>query len=425
MKISRGKYDLTVTNYLRSDLKDGNGECPIYCRIDLNKTNEEFPTGISVNTNQWNGWMVVGNADLTDSLNLILKDLEVKISANFVLLQSKDRIISAKTIVEMVQGNVKSVTVLSVAWDLYKTKSGVREYSSLKHIEKYIEHLHDFLKANENESMFIDEINMPFMQRWVDYLFSAKQYKTSYVRAHVAFLKSLSKHAVIYNLIDKDQVIHYKAPIGKNKEIVYLNEKELMKLRKHVFASRTLQIVADLFVFQCYTGLSFYDLYRFNKTYLTRGPEGEDWIRYRRTKTTSVASLPLLLEARQILEKYYFQLPKYSNGSYNKYLKEVALVVGIEDKNISSHVGRKTFGTIALSRGASLEAVSKALGHATTEMTRKHYAVLLDSRITREIKLLSDGEKKKKSGPSKDRSSISNRTKKKQPPKNQSGTSDK
>lgn len=68
-------------------------------------------------------------------------------------------------------------------------------------------------------------------------------------------------------------------------------------------------------------------------------------------KTGKDISVPLLPKAGSIIAKYNstseYVLPKLSNQKINSYLKEIAVIVGIE-KRISHHMARKTFASTVL-----------------------------------------------------------------------------
>ena len=88
-----------------------------------------------------------------------------------------------------------------------------------------------------------------------------------------------------------------------------------------------------------------------------------------------------------ILDKYKGTLPNdeilpiISNQKMNAYLKEIATLCKI-DKNLSFHVARHTFTTtVTLSKGVSIESVSKMLGH-TNIKTTQIYARITDNKIS-------------------------------------------
>ena len=80
---------------------------------------------------------------------------------------------------------------------------------------------------------------------------------------------------------------------------------------------------------------------------------------------------------RLILEKYQSNpicnekgllLPVPSNQRMNSYLKEIADVCGIQ-KNLSTHIARHTFASLAIANKVSLESIAKMLGHTDIRTT--------------------------------------------------------
>lgn len=147
------------------------------------------------------------------------------------------------------------------------------------------------------------------------------------------------------------------------------------------------------FVFACYTGLSYSDIFKLNKTHFQKGDDNNYWIIVDRTKTDTRCRIPLLPEALEILKKYEGQqlikssdrlLPVSSNQKMNAYLKELVDICGIQ-KNLTMHVARHTFATsVTLSNGVPMETVSKMLGH-TSLKTTQIYARILDTKISHDM----------------------------------------
>ena len=81
-------------------------------------------------------------------------------------------------------------------------------------------------------------------------------------------------------------------------------------------------------------------------------------------------------------------LPSISNQKFNSYLKEIAELVGIE-KKLTHHIARKTFATtVLLLNGVSMEVVSELLGHSKVTVTQEHYAKVVKSKVSDEIRKL-------------------------------------
>lgn len=145
----------------------------------------------------------------------------------------------------------------------------------------------------------------------------------------------------------------------------------------------------------CFTGLAFTDVKNLKKEHLVQADNGEWWIRKAREKTDNMCDIPLLDIPRLILEKYQSNpicnekgllLPVPSNQRMNSYLKEIADVCGIQ-KNLSTHIARHTFASLAIANKVSLESIAKMLGHTDIRTTRI-YAKIMNSTIANEMKVL-------------------------------------
>ena len=176
----------------------------------------------------------------------------------------------------------------------------------------------------------------------------------------------------------------------------FLTKEEIqLMLYKKLHAPR-LEQVRDIFMFCCYTGLSYSDVKKLTKDNLVKGIDGEMWIKTNRIKTNTPSNIPLLPTALMILDNYKDHievingdvlLPVLSNQKSNAYLKEIADLCGIK-KNLTTHLARHTFATtITLSNGVPIESVSKMLGHKSLRTTQ-HYAKILDSKVSDDMSIL-------------------------------------
>lgn len=172
---------------------------------------------------------------------------------------------------------------------------------------------------------------------------------------------------------------------GKSKEPVFLTEEELEALMKYTPDYGYLERAKDLFLFQCFTGLAYVDLMRFNRESVSE-MDGYKVIRSNRVKTDENFITLFLPEAEKIAEKYKYCLPSLTNQKYNEYLKKVAEGAGIT-KNMVSHSGRHTFATYLLNNDIPIETVSRVLGHSSIKQTQ-HYARLLGKKVIDDMKKL-------------------------------------
>lgn len=177
-----------------------------------------------------------------------------------------------------------------------------------------------------------------------------------------------------------------------------MTQTELDTLREKKSFLPRLDLVRDIFVFCCYTGLAYSDVKELRAKHIVIGINGDRWIKMLRKKTKAVCSIPLLPPAEEIILKYSEHpyvlngkgaLPVLTNQKSNAYLKEIADVCGIH-KNLTTHLARHTFATtVTLSNGVSISTVSKMLGHRSLKTTQI-YAKVLDGKIADEMEKLKE-----------------------------------
>jgi site-specific recombinase XerD len=170
---------------------------------------------------------------------------------------------------------------------------------------------------------------------------------------------------------------------------------ELHSIQEKKFTIERLEHVRDLFIFSCYTGLAYIDIYNLTANNISIGIDGEKWIFTQRQKTETASRIPLLQPALDILNKYANHpaaaskkklLPVPSNQKMNAYLKEIAAVCGI-NKELTFHA-RHTFAkTVTLTNGVPIESISKMLGH-TKIQTTQIYAKILDKKVSKDMQAL-------------------------------------
>ena len=197
--------------------------------------------------------------------------------------------------------------------------------------------------------------------------------------------------------LTKDPFANYKSKV---KEVIreYLTEREIQDLMEKELVSDRLELVRDIFIFSCFTGLAYIDVKQLSKDNIVLGIDGDKWINKNRQKTDTSSRIPILPTAQFIIDKYANHpvcvnedklLPIFSNQKMNAYLKEIATVCGI-NKELTFHIARHTFATtVTLSSGVPIETVSKMLGH-TNLKTTQHYAKILDKKISEDMKILKD-----------------------------------
>ncbi len=80
----------------------------------------------------------------------------------------------------------------------------------------------------------------------------------------------------------------------------FLTEKELHAIENKKLKVERLQIVRDVFIFSCYTGLSYIDAINLSPNEINLGIDGQYWIFSKRQKTDTKLRIPLLPKALEI-----------------------------------------------------------------------------------------------------------------------------
>ena len=173
----------------------------------------------------------------------------------------------------------------------------------------------------------------------------------------------------------------------------HLTPKELDAFASTSMPSEHLELVRDLFVFCCYTGLSYIDLKNLTWDNIVKDSNGNYWIDTRRAKTNIPVVVRLLDIPLAIIRKYtdhslggpVFCVP--DNQTINYALSDIAVLCGIH-KHVTFHTARHTFATtVTLSNGVPLETVSKMLGHKNIRTTQI-YARITKNKIDEDMETL-------------------------------------
>ena len=153
-----------------------------------------------------------------------------------------------------------------------------------------------------------------------------------------------------------------------------------------------MELVRDLFVFSCFTGLAYIDVANLTPENIVT-LDDKQWIMTKRQKTSVATNVLLLDIPKNIIEKYSGKIyrngklfPMLTNQRTNSYLKEIADICGIK-KDLTFHMARHTFATMSLSKGVSMESVSKMLGH-TNIKTTQIYARITNKKIEYDMEQL-------------------------------------
>jgi site-specific recombinase XerD len=389
--------------YLKKSKTWTKGPIPIYLRVTVSGRRSEISVGRECEISRWNSkaGRCIGNREESKMLNAFLETLQTKMRHAHQILLESGQVINAENLKNQFTGNAdKSRFLMEIFKEHNKRMQNLIgngfEANTLKGYNTSVKHLSGFLKVTFGKTdIEIKALNHAFIVDFEYYLKSSCKCSGVSAAKYIKHLKKIVNHCIANNWISANPFINFKST-AKAKERSFLTQEELDRILVKNFEIERLDQVRDIFVFCCYTGLSYADVQKLKRSEIGRGIDGEQWIFTTRQKTETSSRIPLLPEALKVLLRYKdhpqcehkdIVLPVLSNQKMNAYLKEIADLCYVR-KHLTFHLARHTFATtVTLSNGVPIETVSKMLGH-TVLKTTQHYAKILDVKVSQDMSSL-------------------------------------
>ncbi|MBU3681240.1 MAG: site-specific integrase [Flavobacterium sp.] len=399
------KHKMSILFYVKSSKASKNGLLPIYQRITINGSRIELSTSRTVEKAKWNtaAGKVKGNSEEARLINSHLDLLKHNVYETEKWLLNNGHEINAQTLKNKLTGIDENQRMLLTIFEDHnkRMKDLIGKEFSINTHKKYltaISHTRDFLKSQYRvNDIAISKVDIAFVNDFDFYLRNNKNCNNNSTIKYIRNFGKIIKQSYVNGWLEKDPFLRYK---GKVREVerVYLSQEEIETIINKELAIKRLELVRDMFVFSCFTGLAYIDVFNLSKANIIIGIDGEKWISTHRQKTESASKIPILAVTQQIIDKYQNHpqclsnnklLPILSNQKMNAYLKELADLCNI-NKELTFHMARHTFATtVTLTNGVPIESVSKMLGHKDLRTTQ-HYAKVLDKKVSEDMKILKD-----------------------------------
>lgn len=330
--------------------------------LTVNRRHKYISTGVRVCSTEWQNGRVVNRPDAV-SLNEHIEKMY-----NFVI-----------SIMHTPGASVESVITAARrgSGDLLSWIKAEREQRTdlaphtLRHQKTTLNDLEAWGQLGTFET-----ISPATLHLWDAHLRKRKLLPSTLLRYHKD-LSSYLERAYKQGLLSENPYRRFTLPaVDNTTAIKYLTPEERDRIHALDFSGTAAQ-VRDMFIFCCYTGLSYADMQNMSPEDI-EGQPGNYLLIARRQKTGSPYRLTLLPQAEAIAARYAFRFPRLSNAKCNVYLKGIQAAASIKTK-LTMHVARHTFATWALNNGIKIEIVSKMLAHADIHTTQVYARVLQQS----------------------------------------------
>jgi len=406
---------LTIRFEIRKDKMNQEGKAPISCIISISQQRKRIATEKSIHPDNWDKSTqraVYITEKQKSKLGSQVNDSDFSMQSdidrvNNTLEKMRSRLNFIK---EGFRFSEKEYNVMDI-FESYSsekpttgTKAEVKEKPTIKtlpeFIDTYIERnkasrakrslgvysqLKNHLEAFESWSgskVTFERIRLSFFEEFQNYLIEERDsLNNNTIAKQLSTLKTLlgyaRKHGIEMNQSYRDFTIK-----RQKLEVITLSEGEYRTLKTaNLKGVSRHEKARDIFIFLCATSMRFSDYDQFKREHIKGST-----IQLTMKEGSKPWEIPLNPDSLSILEKYRElaePLPKISNAKLSKYIKEVCEVAEINEsieivrykgaepirnvhpkhKLVSAHTGRKTFCTLSLERGASVETVMKWSGH--------------------------------------------------------------
>ncbi len=403
----------SLSFYIRNDRINNENKAPLVARVKVNGEKLEISTNIKVPVEHWKDGKITGNNAECNEIKEFIEELRNKIIGIRRKLMQQDNEITIHQFKDAyfgTQGGSQSLSKLYAAFmKRINDLSGI-DYSPatiLRH-ETAKKHVFDYLNLQyKAPDLELRKLNYEFVSGFEKYLKTVRNCNQNSTSKYIKNFRTAINFGVKNEWLQRDPFSNFTCRTVQT-ERGFLTVDELKTLEDTPIEGKNFWQTRDIFVFCCYTGLSFIDVTKLKREHIMKGIDGKEWININRTKTETNSKIPLLPKAKEILEKYKNHpsvkdgeclLPVNSNQRMNMYLKFVARDCEIS-KTLTFHMARHTFATtVTLTHGVPIETVSFMLGHRSIKTTQI-YSKVVESKVGKDMgdlmKKMSAGKRKKK-----------------------------
>jgi len=260
-----------------------------------------------------------------------------------------------------------------------------------KTLDKYkylLKHLIEFSRTSKKDIHPMD-MNHLFYDSYTHFLFVHKNMVNNTVGTDIqclkTFLSNLEKEGIRVN----PEYREFKKHRDTSHMAIALTEEDIQRIKDLELTEKQLIETRDLLIIQLHTAQRVSDLMSFKKEQIDFQ---NNTIRITQIKTGNKVVLPLTVAAKTLFEKYDFRLPVQDKASYNRNLKKLCRLAGLEEQIetvkpqghmrqilakpkyelVSSHTIRRTAITLLLRKGVLPEYVMKVSGIKTYSVFQQY-----------------------------------------------------
>ncbi len=386
MKIEKFK----VLLYLKKSGLDRNGKASIMGRITVNRTMAQFSCKLSCTPGLWNSResRLDGKSREAVETNAAIDRLLLGVNAAFDFLVDRGGGFDANDVKEQFQGSMETRVTLMRMTDAVceelKSRIGIDRAKTSYATYHYTRRaLAEFIQRRfKVTDLAFNQLTERFIHEFQIFVTDDKGLSIETARHYLAILKKVCRRAFREGQSAICHFHNFSLPKQTLKTPRALSRESFEKIRDVEIPPhrRTHRLARDLFLFACYTGTAYIDTVTITRENLYTDETGALWLRYNRRKNELRATVKLLPEAVELIERYRDDeretlFPMIYHPNLKRHMKALAALAGIKD-DLCFHQARHSFASlITLDAGVPIETISRMLGHSSIKTTQAYARV--------------------------------------------------
>lgn len=383
LKKTIGAFRLRI---ILNDYVNAEGKSVLKLQAFIHGKRVRIPLGIEIEPKKWNKekQLIKGRGHGVYDLNLLIEKAKARANQIAIHFRLQDRTMSANMFVEEFTNPTPKTDFISYM----KYKLDLAENYMTESTRKHKLSTYNRLKEFKNEILFPD-ITEELVKLFANWLKTQKKNAPNTIKGRLKHFKeflNMAKKEGIRTPLDPTQI----RGLNMTNKIIFLEETELRKITRYYdseFCPQKYKNILQYFLFSCFTGIRFSDVGQISHQNII-----SNTLVFTPHKTRTSGKL-LRIALNNNAKKYIRAFDDdrlfekvITNEKTNLYLKEVALLLGI-NKKVSFHVARHTFSTTFIRFGGNVTVLQKLLGHSNIRETMM-YVHINDEYMNEQIMLL-------------------------------------
>src|SRR5215217_6695243 len=283
----------------------------IYLRITVDGISKEYSIKRQWDVDRWipKAGRASGTKEDAKSLNVHLDSILQAANAARVYLLERNLEITSEAIKKVLLGETDEKRMIMDIFKEHNAKMALLigidfAPATLLRFKTSYDHTKNFIKTfYGKDDLPLGQLNYEFINEYYHWLKTVRKCGQNSTLKYLSNFKKIVRECILKGWLPRDPFIGFKSKkVEVNKNPLTLSE--LRTLANHEFSVDRLKYVKDVFLFSCYTGLSYVDVKKLRYSDLIKSDDSDLWISTFRQKTKVTFRIPVLAEAMAIIDKY-------------------------------------------------------------------------------------------------------------------------